>query len=298
MTLITSELIRRVSGVSPPNELAIEDLALLDYVGPGRLLSFIDDPKFMSLARNNQSLCAVFTTQSIADDFKEYNSNVVTLIVDDPRWCFFSLYNEIARLNEEAGYASAVHATAIVAHSACIDEKNVTIGARTVIEPGVVILGRTVIGEKCVIRAGAIIGASGFEHKRTSKGILPVIHDRGVRIGNEVEIGGGSHIARSWGSRDTTIGDQTKLDALVHIAHGASVGSRCLIAAHAVICGSVIIGNDVWIGPSATISNGVRIGDSAFITIGSCVIKNVREGERVTGYFALPHEKFLIRNAK
>lgn len=298
MSFVTNELIQQVTGFVPSEDLGLEVLGLLDYVGPGRLLSFIDEHKYMNLARNNQNLCAVFVTQSIADDFKEYNSNVATLIVEDPRWCFYSLYNEIARLREKAGTPTSIHTTAIVAQSACIGEKNVTIGARTVIEPGVTILGRTTIGEDCIIRAGAIIGASGFEHKRTSKGILAVMHDLGVRIGDEVEVGGGSHIARSWGNRDTTIGDQTKLDALVHIAHGACVGSRCLIAAHAVLCGSVTIGDDVWIGPSSTISNGVRVGDKAFITIGSCVIKNVREGEKVTGYFALPHEEFLIRSAK
>ena len=84
------------------------------------------------------------------------------------------------------------------------------------------ILGSAIIGENCIIRAGAIIGASGFEHKRTSKGILSVMHDGRVRIANEVEIGADTNIAKGFYGRDTIIGDQTKIDALVHVAHAVS----------------------------------------------------------------------------
>jgi len=222
----------------------------------------------------------------------------VMLVVDDPRWCFYSLYNEVARYRNKEDHPTIVHHTAMVSQSAYIEEKNVTIGARTVIEPGAVILGPAIIGENCIIRAGAIIGASGFEHKRTSKGILSVTHDGRVRIANEVEIGAGTNVAKGFHGRDTVIGDQTKVDALVHIAHAVSIGARCLIAAQAVLCGSVIVGDDVWIGPSVTISNGLKVGNGAFITIGSCVVRDVREGERVTGYFAIPHTEFLVRMAK
>lgn len=298
MSLITTELIQQVSGISLPHDLNVDELGLIDDTCAENLLSFIDTPKFISLACTNKNISAVFTTQIIAEKLKEINSKIVPLIVNDPRWCFYTLHNEIALIKEKTQAPSVIHPTAIIAPEAYVDKYGVFIGAKTVVEPGGIILKKTAIGNGCVIRAGAIIGTAGFEHKRTSQGILSVVHDGAIEIGNDVEIGGGSHIARSFGSRNTVIGDETKLDALVHVAHGVSIGSRCLLAAHAVICGSVTIGDDVWIGPSVTISNGIQIENSAFVTIGSCVIKNVRKGERVTGYFALPHEKFLIRSAK
>jgi UDP-3-O-[3-hydroxymyristoyl] glucosamine N-acyltransferase len=298
MSLVANELIQQVCGVTPGCDLEIEVLGLLDYTGPGRLLSFLDDPKYLSQASSNPNLCAILVTEHMANELKKYNSSAVMLVVDDPRWCFYSLYNEVARYRNKEDHPTIVHPTAMVSQSAYIEEKNVTIGARTVIEPGAVILGPAIIGENCIIRAGAIIGASGFEHKRTSKGILSVTHDGRVRIANEVEIGAGTNVAKGFHGRDTVIGDQTKVDALVHIAHAVSIGARCLIAAQAVLCGSVIVGDDVWIGPSVTISNGLKVGNGAFITIGSCVVRDVREGERVTGYFAIPHTEFLIRMAK
>ncbi len=60
-----------------------------------------------------------------------------------------------------------------------------------------------------------------------------------------------------------------------------------------MVAGSAKIGDDVWIGPSASVSSGVEIGDGASITLGSVVTKNVAPGQRVTGNFAIDHDKFI-----
>jgi UDP-3-O-[3-hydroxymyristoyl] glucosamine N-acyltransferase len=60
-----------------------------------------------------------------------------------------------------------------------------------------------------------------------------------------------------------------------------------------MIAGSVDIGEDVWIGPSAVISSGIRIGDRAAITLGSVVTRSVEAGKRVSGNFAIDHERFI-----
>ena len=53
------------------------------------------------------------------------------------------------------------------------------------------------------------------------------------------------------------------------------------------------IGDDVLIGPSASITSGLTIGDGAFITVGSVITKDVMAGTRVTGNFAIDHQKFI-----
>jgi UDP-3-O-[3-hydroxymyristoyl] glucosamine N-acyltransferase len=91
----------------------------------------------------------------------------------------------------------------------------------------------------------------------------------------------------------TEIGDDTVVDNLVQVAHGVSIGRRCRIVACAAVGGSSIIGNDVWIGPNAIISSAIRIGDGARVSLGSVVIRDVPPGGRVSGNFAIDHERFM-----
>jgi UDP-3-O-[3-hydroxymyristoyl] glucosamine N-acyltransferase len=66
-----------------------------------------------------------------------------------------------------------------------------------------------------------------------------------------------------------------------------------LVAAGAIILGSTVVGNDVWVGPGAIVSNELDIGDKAFITLGAVVTRDVGVGEKVSGNFAVPHDRFL-----
>jgi len=154
-----------------------------------------------------------------------------------------------------------------------------------------------VIKSGAIIRAGAVVGVDGYEHKRTSKGILTVAHDGKAIIGENAEVGVNSNIVKGFSYRDTVVGSETKIDALVHYAHGAQCGSRCMIVASAMVAGHVTIGDDVWIGPNASISNRISIGDGAFVSLGSVVVQDVPAGTKVTGNFAIPHVRF-IRNLK
>jgi UDP-3-O-[3-hydroxymyristoyl] glucosamine N-acyltransferase len=190
-------------------------------------------------------------------------------------------------------FPSEISEEAIIHPKAYIADKNVRVGRGTVIEPGVTILERTVIGEDVILRAGCTLGSQGFEFKRIDGKILNVAHAGGLMIGNRVEIQANSALSRSIFGGFTELGEDTKLDNLVHIAHNVTIGKRCFLAACAMIAGSVSIGNDVWIGPGASISSGITIGDDAQITIGSVVTRDVLHNQRVTGNFAIEHKRFL-----
>ena len=60
-----------------------------------------------------------------------------------------------------------------------------------------------------------------------------------------------------------------------------------------MIAGHVAISDNVWVGPSVSISNRLDVGKDAYLTMGAVVVKNVSEGEKVTGNFAIPHKKFI-----
>jgi UDP-3-O-[3-hydroxymyristoyl] glucosamine N-acyltransferase len=66
-----------------------------------------------------------------------------------------------------------------------------------------------------------------------------------------------------------------------------------MIAANAVVAGSSVLGERVWVGPSATISNGLTVGDDASISLGAVVTRDVAPRARMTGNFAVEHERFL-----
>ncbi|MFN6005916.1 MAG: UDP-3-O-(3-hydroxymyristoyl)glucosamine N-acyltransferase [Paracoccaceae bacterium] len=255
-----------------------------------RTLTFLDQARYALDIEKNANIVGVITTDVLAQILPK---RLEILLAEDPRHAFYSLHNRLVALSSESLPVTRVHPSAIVHPTCYIAPRGVTIGAEVFIEPHVTILEGVEIGKGSVVRSGARIGVEGFEHKRTTRGLISVRHDGRVEIAEDVEIGPNNTVAKGLMGRDTRIGRQTKLDALVHIAHCVHVGARCFIPASAMIAGSVTIGDDVWIGPNASISSQIDIGDGAFVTLGSVVTRDVPSNQRVTGNFAIPHDRHM-----
>lgn len=287
MGKINSELVRLATG-SALNMGTYDTLGVADADINGRVLTFIDDSRFIQKLNSNECIKGVLVNNENANLIK---SGIDVIVVDDPRWFFFSIVNFLGknkeRLPNKISEKSFIHSKAIIADEGVVIEDDV------VIEPGAIVLTDVIIRSGAVIRTGAVIGGDGFEHKKTSKGILSVVHDGIVIIEMNAEVGVNTFVAKGFAYRPTVVGEQSKIDALVHYAHGAQCGKRCLIVANAMIGGNVSIGDDAWIGPSAAIANRLTIGDRAFVTMGSIVTRNVSADEKVTGNFAIPHAIFL-----
>lgn len=159
----------------------------------------------------------------------------------------------------------------------------VAIGGGTRIGSNVVIASGTRIGHDCTIKSNTTIGEPGFGFiAGPDKRPVRFPHVGSVAIGDRVEIGANCTVVRA--ALDATIiGDDVKTDDHVHIAHNVVIGARSLIAASAVLSGSVRMGSDVWVGPSAVIADHVAIGDGAWISLGSVVVRDVPVGGRVFG---------------
>ena len=115
--------------------------------------------------------------------------------------------------------------------------ENCKIGNNTIISERVSLVQNCSIGDGCIIQPGVTIGADGFAFERYQNGELERFpHIKGVKIGNYVEICANSSIARGSLS-DTMIGDGTKIDALVHIAHNVVTGKNCELTAGTIIGG-------------------------------------------------------------
>lgn len=147
----------------------------------------------------------------------------------------------------------------------------VEIGRATVIYPNCVIYDGAKIGNGCVIHAGTVIGSDGFGYVKDEKGEHVRFPQVGsVVIGDNVEIGANCTIDR--GSLGVTeIGDGTKIDNLVHIAHNVKIGKRVIIAGQSGIAGSTVIEDDVVIAGQVGISDHVTIKSGAIIGAKSSV---------------------------
>ena len=159
-----------------------------------------------------------------------------------------------------------------------------SIGEGTTIWPGTVIRERCLIGNGCIIHPNVTIGADGFGYRPSSDGesLVKIPQIGTVCIGDNVEIGAGSCVDRGKFSA-TAIGDGTKIDNLVQIAHNCTIGRSCVIAGLVGISGSVTIGNGVMIGGNVGIADHVSIGDRAVLGAKAGIMRDVPPGKFVVG---------------
>lgn len=165
----------------------------------------------------------------------------------------------------------------------------VVLGSDCVIHSNVTLLADTVLGNKVVIHSGTVVGSDGFGFVPDPRGEHKKIPQNGnVIIGSNVEIGANCTIDRAV-TGSTRIGDHTKLDNLIQVAHNVCIGRGCFIAAQTGIAGSTVVGNGVIFGGQAGVGGHIVINDGAVIAAKSGVTKDVGSGITVSGNPARPH---------
>jgi UDP-3-O-[3-hydroxymyristoyl] glucosamine N-acyltransferase len=237
-------------------------------------------------------VAGIITTADLASDVPD---GIGAAVADHPLRAAYSIHDDLVDLPgfHWTSFASRVDPAATVHPSAIVDSRDVVIGAGTVVHAGAIVCKRSIIGENCSIGPGAVVGTDAFEVDTTRQPHRVLKQAGGVMLGDNVEIQAKCTIVRATFGGFTTLGDETKLDCQVHLAHDCRVGRRTRIAACAELSGRVTVGDDVFIGPNVSISNGVAVHNGATVTIGAVVIRDVPAGERVTGNFALPHTQWL-----
>ncbi|MDX8477753.1 UDP-3-O-(3-hydroxymyristoyl)glucosamine N-acyltransferase [Mesorhizobium sp. VK24D] len=201
-----------------------------------------------------------------------------------------------------------VEAGAIVEAGAVIGP-GVSIGTGTVVAPHAVIgrsckIGRdgyvgpgasiqyALIGNRVIIHGGARIGQDGFGFVAGAKGPERVPQIGRVIIQDDVEIGSNTTVDRGAMS-DTVIGQGTKIDNLVQIAHNVRIGRNCIIAGLSGISGSVVVGDNVTMGGGVGLADHLTIGPGAKLAARSGFMSNVPAGEVWAGYPAQPMAEAL-----
>jgi UDP-3-O-[3-hydroxymyristoyl] glucosamine N-acyltransferase len=147
----------------------------------------------------------------------------------------------------------------------------VSIGENTKIYPNVTIYPFTTIGKNCWFHSGVVIGSDGFGYTFHQGQHQKIWHMGGVIIHDDVEIGSNSSVDMGTFS-PTVIGQGTRIDNLVQIAHNTKIGRGCVICGQAGIAGSavledyVVLGGRAAVGPDSHIGMGTQIAGGAKVT--------------------------------
>ena len=187
-----------------------------------------------------------------------------TIIVANPRFVFWSLYELIER-SKKLEFPSKISSSCKVGTDSNISKTGVIIEDNVFIDSGVVVKSGVTIKRGAKIGPGCVLGSDGLEVKDTIFGRIVISHKGGVIIGQNVEIGALCTINQGLGDTATQIGPETKIDCGVHIAHSCIIGPRNVIAANATFGGSVTTGSDIFFGISCSIKNGVKLADGCFV---------------------------------
>ena len=147
----------------------------------------------------------------------------------------------------------------------CLIEEGVQVGADVRLVGRVTLCRGVSIGERTVIQPGAVIGGDGFGFAQDAGRWLKVPQTGGVRIGPDVEIGSNTTIDRG-AIEDTVIEEGAKLDNLIQIGHNVRIGAHTALAACVGVSGSTSIGRRCMIGGQVGIGGHLTICDDVIIT--------------------------------
>lgn len=299
-------------------DAVIDRLSPLDNAMAGSL-TFIDNKKYSGSLKTLVAT-AIFCPESLVGFIP---AGIAVLVSSNPHGDF-SLIGRVLFPSSVEPYPSTgcwgISPFAHVDSTACLEDnvtieagavigRNVQIGANSVISATSVIGENCKIGRNCYIApnvsvqysllgnnvylySGCRIGQDGFGYVGGVRGIEKVPQLGRVILQDHVEVGANSTIDRG-ALRDTIIGEGTKIDNLVQIAHNVHVGRYCLIAAHCGIAGSATIGDFTQLGGRVGLADHTSIGSHVQVAAASGVMNDIPDGEKWGGIPARPFKQWF-----
>ncbi|ELR96505.1 UDP-3-O-(3-hydroxymyristoyl)glucosamine N-acyltransferase [Gloeocapsa sp. PCC 73106] len=301
---------------NPECDPEITEIGAVDQASPG-MISYIEGKKYAGWVAKTEASALILPPDPSLEAIASHRG-IAWLSSREPRLSFarvIDLFYQPFRPESE------IHPTAVIAPEAQIG-KNVYIGPHVVIYPDVIIgddaciyanvviypqveIGqgtilhanctiheRSKIGINCVIHSGAVIGAEGFGFVPIPQGWYKMQQSGITVLEDGVEIGCNTTIDRP-AVGETRVGKNTKIDNLVHIGHGCTIGSNCALAGQVGLAGGVVVGNGVILAGQVGIVNQAKIGDGAIASARAGIHNNVKPREIVSGTPAMSHQQFL-----
>lgn len=167
---------------------------------------------------------------------------------------------------------------------------DVVLGDSVTIYPNAVLYPEVIVGNRVIIHAGSVIGADGFGYRFKGGRFEKIPQLGSVRIEDDVEIGACATIDRGM-IGPTVIGEGTKIDNLVQVAHNCEIGKHNVFASQVGLSGSATTGNYVRVAGQVGVANQVHLGDGCSLGAKSGVHRDIPAGETHVGYPARPHDE-------
>lgn len=311
MQITTAELARQLGGeISGDGDVVLTGFTSAERAGAGDLTFAEKDSYFAAAEASAASAILVAGAGAFTSATK------VLIRVPDAR---VAAARALPIFNPPAVFAAGIDPTARIASTAridtsahvgahCIVGEGVAIGARSVLmggnhvgadcrvgedtrlSPNVVLYPRTELGNRVAIHAGTVIGSDGYgyvfdqgKHRKMLQVGQVIVHD-------DVEIGANAAIDRG-ALGPTIIGEGTKIDNLVHIAHNVVIGRHCLIMGQVGFAGSTQLGDYGVIASQSGIAGHLKLGHQSVVGAKSGVMRDVGDKETVLGIPAAPDKQ-------
>jgi len=301
-----AELVGEAAG-----EVEVSGVAGIEEAGP-RQVTFVSNPKYAGLAKTTKAAAVI-----VEPEFGELA--VPTLRVKNS---YLAFARAIECFYEAPVYRPGVHQTAVVASSArigarahvgayvvvsegCVVGEDAVLLPHVVLYPGVTVGDRffahahAVVREGCrlgddvVLQNGAVIGADGFGFAKGSDGRWVKIVQSGPAVLEDgVEVQANACIDRA-SIGETRIGRGAKVDNLVQVGHGSTVGENTLLCAQVGLAGSTTIGKNVILAGQVGVAGHLTVGDGAVATAQTGIPGDVAPGAVVSGYPAMDNREWL-----
>jgi len=289
----------------------ITGVAGLETAAPGDL-TFVANPKYAALARTTKA-----TVVLVEPAFPEISA--ATLRIENP---YLAFARAVELFYQPPVYAPGVHATAVIAPTAKIGANahvgayvvisdHVTIGDNAVILPHAVIYphvraGKNLfvhahaivrehcqLGDNVVLQNGAIVGADGFGFAKQADNTWYKIQQSGPAVlEDSVEIQANACVDRA-SIGETRVRAGAKIDNLVQVGHGSTVGENTLLCAQVGLAGSTDVGRNVILAGQVGVAGHCTVGDGAIATAQSGIPNDVEPGKVVSGYPAIDNRQWL-----
>lgn len=304
-----SELTSLLGGRLIGADREIKGVATVEEAGPDDL-SFLANPKYKAKALASQA-GALIVAEELPGSFSQ-------IIAANPYLAFtqaLTILNPVRK--PQPGIAAGAHVCAgamidpsasvmagayigegatiaadVIIWPGCFVGDGAQVGARTVLNPNVTVYHGCQLGADCIVHAGVVIGSDGFGFVWDGQQHRKIPQVGVVIVGNNVEIGANCTVDRAALSQ-TVIGDGTKIDNLVQVAHNVVIGDNCLLVAQCGIAGSTKLGKNVTIAGQAGVLGHITLGDWCVASAKSGVAGDLEAGKVVSGYPAFEHRRWL-----
>ncbi len=167
-----------------------------------------------------------------------------------------------------------------------------SVGRDCVLMPGSVVAHGCVVGDRVVLNPGAVVGGEGFGFVPTATGMYKIPQTGRAIVGDDVEIGSNSNIDRA-AVGDTMVKAGTKIDNLVQVGHGATIGEGCVMVSYSGVAGSTTLGRGVVLAARSTVLGHLEIGDGVQVAALAMVTEDTPAGARRAGIPAIEHRTWL-----